>query len=178
MVGIVFIMDFLDEPERESEFMQMYNYYEKTLIGVAMKRVHNIQLAEDCVHEALIKIAKNFSRIDNPVSKETKSYICRIVDNTAIDMYHSEIEKHVNSEDLYEADLWKQSEEIFEKEFEAQELSLMLDTLPDDVKNYLVLHYCHKMTLKEISKTFGISYYLLSKKIKHALNALKGENDE
>ena len=173
MINIVFLLDFLDDPDLEKEFLEMYFHYEKTFMNIAMNKVHNYHLAEECVIDALEAMAKSFSTVRDPYSKEGKTYLCRIVENISIDTYKRERLRPL-ADDFCEEDFWEQSEEMFSKDFEIRELALMLEKLPEDVRTYLSLHYVNKLTLKEIGKLFNISYYKLSKIIREALEELKG----
>lgn len=178
MIDIFLMLDFLDDPDLETEFIEMYQRYEKTFMEIAMSKVHNHHIAEECVIDALEAIAKKFSTIQDPFSKQGKSYVCRIVENISIDTYNRENRRPIIHEEFSEEDYWEQSEKIFVNNLEAQELSLMLEKLPEDVQTYLSLHYINKLTLKEIGEIFNISYYKLSKTINEALEELRGAERE
>ena len=179
MIDIIFILDFLDDPSDEEDFLVTYEHYKNLMMKIALDRLNNnYELAEECVQDSLIKIAKSYQKLDAAVSRSTKSYICSVVRTTATNMFHKEINRPFISADIKDEMVWEQSQSSYFEKFEAQELSIMLDELPDDVKSYITLYYVHGHTNKEISKMFNISYYLLTKKLKNAYETLKGDNYE
>lgn len=178
MINIVLFLDFLDDPDLESEFLDMYFHYEKIFMKIAMDKVHNHHIAEECVSDALEAIAKRFSTIKDPYSKEGKTYLCRIVENISIDTYKKEHLRPIINDEFSEEAFWEQSEKLFSNDYEVRELSILLEKLPEDVRTYLSLHYINQLTLKEIGEIFHISYYKLSKKINAALEELKGAEVE
>ena len=80
-------MTLIDSEEEQSKFEQIYQKYKGLLFYVANEILNNEYDAEDAVHQAFIKIAKNMKKIGEVECPKTKGFIVTIVENKAIDLY-------------------------------------------------------------------------------------------
>ena len=60
---MLFYLSLIDTEEEKSKFEQLYHLYRYTMLHVAVSILKETQLAEDAVHEAFIRIAKNLHKI-------------------------------------------------------------------------------------------------------------------
>ena len=72
---IAFYMAFIDDEDDGEKFEIIYNEYRKRMVSTAYSILRNHEDAEDAVHEAFIRIAKNMKAIDDPKSKKTLAYV-------------------------------------------------------------------------------------------------------
>lgn len=118
--------------------------------------LHDYQLAEDAVSEALIRIYKNLSKIEDPNSNRSVAYLITIVKNTALSMLSKEqgkaydpIEETVQDEfDLEDAIL---------SDISSGEIMSVVDLLGEELKGVFLLKYAYDLPHKEIGKQLGIS---------------------
>ena len=80
----MFIYTFDTEGEK-GKFEVIYYRYRDMLYMCALGIVKNSADAEDVLHDAFIKIAKNIKQIDDINSKSTAAYLAVITKNTAYD---------------------------------------------------------------------------------------------
>ena len=66
---------------------QLYTLYEQKMYVIAYSILNNSWQAEDAVSDAFVKIIKNLHKIKDIKSDQTKKFIIRIIQNTAIDLY-------------------------------------------------------------------------------------------
>lgn len=140
----------IDSPHEQSKFEKIYIEYKDLMYFVANKILNNNADAEDAVHQAFIKIVENINRIDEPISKKTKNYICIITETTALDMYRSN--KRRNSVE-YIADV----ETLSFEHIGGNELANCILKLPSNYRNVILLKYHHGFSYKEIAKLLSIS---------------------
>ena len=63
-----------------------YRINQKAMLGVAYKILHDATLAEDAVHNAMLKILQYPNNIDFDDEIKTRNYFARVVRNVSIDM--------------------------------------------------------------------------------------------
>lgn len=80
----------IDSPSDREKFNAIYNEYRELMFRAAMSVLRREALAEEAVQESFLKIAKNISRISEPVCSKSASFIVIIVRNTAIDILRKE----------------------------------------------------------------------------------------
>lgn len=76
----------IDTREDEERFVLLYERYKGLMKYVADRILHDRNLAEDAVHEAFIKIAKNFNGVGEIMCPETKNFVVVITRRAALDM--------------------------------------------------------------------------------------------
>lgn len=72
----------IDSENDKRKFVILYEKYRHLMLKVAYDVLRDNYLAEDAVHEAFIKVAKNMEKIG-----ETKRYLITITKNSTIDIY-------------------------------------------------------------------------------------------
>ncbi len=179
---MILFLDLLDTDDEKEKFEKLFNKYSNLLFQIAMKKVNNIEDAEDCVQETFLYVAKNFYKIGNIESKKTKNYLATVVSGYAINKYRRS--KKIDYVPEEELDKIKYLEDIsYLKVYESVELALLINKLDDEMKIYIFLKYVYGYTSKEIAEMYGIKDYYVRRKIIAAKNQLKkmynkGEDDE
>lgn len=95
------------------KFTQLYLQYYQNMIRYATSIVKSVNIAEELVHDAYIKILKHIEEIEEPSSARTKRYLLVTVRNVCF-VY---LLKNVPTEDLadYEAVLCNPLDSIWDK---------------------------------------------------------------
>ncbi len=162
----------------------IYNDYYKKVSCFVMKKVGNEHLAEDIVSDVFLKIAGNIDRFD-PGKAAVSTWVYTIANNTVLDYYrtrkvHSEIpEENGESGALPEAlvDSVPLDSALIEND-ELNELAEALGSIPQRLRDIVILHYYENLTLKDVAGRMGMSYAnvkILHKKALQELKNLLGE---
>lgn len=160
----------IDNEEDKLKFEKLYNEYKQIMFYVANKILNDTYLAEDAVHLAFIRIAKNIDKIDLGVKHKTKKFIVVVTKNVAIDMYNKIIkENSIQLKIYYEKfqDLEKGEDVISDK------ILLAIDSLNPNYKNILSLKYSQGYTDKEIAQILEIREENVRKRLSRAKIKLK-----
>ena len=83
---LVYYLQMLDTPEEKMRFEQIYLKCRGLMYRVADSILHDHQEAEDAVHNAFMKIIKNFSKFQNTPTKDLAPQITVIARNEAISL--------------------------------------------------------------------------------------------
>ncbi len=162
----------------------IYTDYYKKVSYFVTKKVGNDQIAEDIVSDVFLKIASNIDRFD-PEKAAVSTWVYTIANNTVLDYYrtrkvYSEIpaengESGVLPETL--VDSAPLCSALIENE-ELEELAEALGSIPERLRDIVILHYYQNMTLKEVAERMGMSYAnvkILHKKALFQLRAALGK---
>lgn len=95
-------LQLLDTEKEKADFELLYEKYRRLMHWVAKDIMHDDGLAEDAVHEAFLRVIKNFHKIHEISCPETKNFLVIIVRNVAISMRDKEI-KHEKELDIISA---------------------------------------------------------------------------
>ncbi len=83
-------LSLIDNEQDKNLFEQLYEQHRHTMLLVANRILHDQMLAEDCVHDAFLKILDHLEKISDPKCNKTRSFIVLIVRNIAIDCYRKQ----------------------------------------------------------------------------------------
>ena len=143
-------------------------YYPK-IMKYCLWHLSSREEAEDATQEVMIKVVRHLRRITR--SFHFKSYIYQIAKNTCIDIYRK---KHVDTVPLdpltHEAVL---AETVYR--FKDDELISLIHTLPDDLREVILLRYGQQMSLQEIAEATGVSMRTAQSRLRRAVNKIRKE---
>ncbi len=167
MIGL--FLNLLDTQSEKDKFTALYEKYKNLLYYIAFSKVHNNEVAEECVQETFFYVAKHFDKIGEIDSGKTKGYLAAVVTGFAIDYYNKE-----NKVDISSSDDDKSDDLSYFENFDALELTHAFDSvLNEEEKIYIYLKYIYGYKSLEIAKMYGISDALVRKKLERAKNKLK-----
>ena len=86
---MLLLLSLLDTEEEKSKFKEIYDEYKSLMFFTSFKILNNEKDAEDAVHEAFLRVIKNFEKIYEVKCPKTRAYLVTIVENISIDMYRS-----------------------------------------------------------------------------------------
>lgn len=159
----------LDTEEEKQGFELLYETYRKLMHWVANNILCDEKLAEDAVHEAFLRIIKNFNKINEILCPETRSFVVIIVRNIALNMREkkkSEDEFHEVKEDI-SFGFDETADEICR-----QEIINVIMSLSDALKEVLMLYGYFGYTISEIAKLLDITEDAAYKRLQRARNIL------
>lgn len=138
----------IETEEERSKFEKIYIQYRRLMYSVAFRVLNNSEDAEDAVHTAFIRIAKNIEIINDDVGSLTGLMIT-IARNTAIDIYRKRSKQAtVELTDDIEAP---------NTETNLDESAGCLEKLPERQKTILLLKYHYGYNNDEIAKLLDIT---------------------
>jgi len=125
--------------------------------------------AEDATQEVMIKVVRHIKRITR--SFHFKPYIYQITKNTCIDIYRKKQIDTVPLDPLAHEAVLKETE----YQFKDDELVSVISTLPDDLKEVILLRYGQQMSLQEIAEATGVSMRTAQSRLRRAVNRIRKE---
>ncbi len=146
----------IDTEENKRKFEILYNQYKHLMLKVAYDVLKDTHLAEDAVHEAFIKLAKNMSKVGEVSARETKRYLITIIKNTSINIYNkrkSQLQHEIYVDELGESEtpLTYMDSDIDRGFFE------ILNNLPIKYRDVFILKYANRLDNDEIAKLLNIT---------------------
>ena len=169
-----------DDPKEQERFRQLYSKYQQHMYSRAYYFMRNEQDSLDVVQEAFFSIAKNFVKIGDIDSTETKNYIMTIVENKARnELINVSRRKAAEEALLSQWKLERQTEHRSGKYTEADIVKMIL-TMPEIYSGPLYMYHIQGMHVKEIAEALGITMPTIRKRLERARKMLKeiiGEED-
>ncbi len=170
---MVLFLSLIDGQEEKREYIDIYNKYKSGVYYIALSRLHKRELAEECVQEVFLSVAKNFNKFNSCDEGHLKGLIFTVAKYKAIDLFNSENrQKGVSLDDACELD-----ERIFE-DFALSELKMAIDSLPDGIKYVMELKYAYGFKVREIADIISISESAVKKRVKKGLSLLRENLEE
>lgn len=167
----------IDTEEERERFSEIYNEYNKLVYYIAYEKLHTKELAEECVQETYIYIAKNFAKFLSDDKEKLKSHIATVAKGKAISIYRKEF-KYMY--DLSETET-EAFTEIQDSAFDIADVVALrsaMEKLSDEENNLLQLKYVYDMRSAEIAKLYNISDTSVRKKIQRVKEKLMNMIDE
>jgi len=153
---------------------RIYEKYRDNLLILAIALSHDVNLAEDAVHDVFVAFAQNIASFK--LTGSLKAYLARCVANRVRDLMrtgHSQA-KALNSQRACSAvvDLNEPSRFITCNE-ELRLLSSALAGLPDEQREVIVLHIHGQMRFRIIAKSLGISVNTVKGRYRYGIRKLR-----
>ena len=142
--------------------------------------VKNQQLAEDIFQDTFIKVIR--SLIDGKYKDNGRfvSWVIRIAHNLIIDHFRKEKQINTLSNDDYESDIFNSRklsdqniEELMIREQITNDVRLLIDELPDEQKQVILLRHYGGMSFKEIADQTDVSINTALGRMRYALINLR-----
>ncbi len=159
--------------EDQNAFSYLYDNYAAALNGIIMRMVDDIQLAEDILQDAFLKIWNNFKQYDNSKGR-LFTWMINITRNLTIDTLRSKgykkqkkISQDENSVTTY------QDKNFTSERFDTIGLRKQLQYLKPDQKVIIDLAYFNGYTQEEISKEMDIPLGTVKTRMRSAIIELR-----
>jgi RNA polymerase sigma-70 factor (ECF subfamily) len=138
--------------------------------------VRNRELAEDIFQETFVKAIVTIKQDRYTENGKFRAWISRIAHNLIIDNYRQEKNEQTISNDDCEVDLFnnsKLSEGTVEDEMIKNQILMdvkkLIDYLPDNQKEVLMLRYYQDLSFKEIADITGVSINTALGRMRYAI---------
>ncbi|MGF7141113.1 RNA polymerase sigma factor [Roseimarinus sediminis] len=159
------------------ELIQRYKDKVYTYILITIKNQH---LAEDIFQETFIKVIRSLNLGKYTDNGKFASWVMRIAHNLIIDHYRRERNMNTYSNDGSEIDLFNSArfseenvEEVMINEQILNEVRDLVEELPDDQKQVVIMRHYLGLSFKEIADQTGVSINTALGRMRYALINLR-----
>jgi RNA polymerase sigma-70 factor (ECF subfamily) len=164
---------FLLQSQDQNAFSYLYDNYAAALNGTIYRMVEDIQLSEDILQEAFIKIWNNFKTYDSSKGR-LFTWMVNITRNLTIDTLRSKGYKKQQKISQDENSVTTYQDKNFSAErFDSIGLRQKLATLKPEQKDIIDLAYFNGYTQEEISKQMGIPSGTVKTRMRAAIMELR-----
>lgn len=144
----------------------MYERYNKLVFSIAMKRLGNHDLSEECVQETFLIVAQKIDKFKDLDEKHRRNLICMVAKGKAVDSIRKEKVFDL-SENIENVNI-----SLFDT-FEAIEIADEIGKLTEFEQTYIFLKYSYGFSNIEISKMYSLSASYVGRVINNALAKIK-----
>ena len=142
--------------------------------------VKNQQLAEDIFQDTVIKVIRSLKLGKYKDNGKFVSWVIRIAHNLTIDHFRKEKQISTFSNEDYEADIFNCKklsdgtiEDILVEKQIVSEVRLLIEELPEDQKQVILLRHYGGLSFKEIAEQTGVSINTALGRMRYALINLR-----
>jgi len=142
--------------------------------------VKNQSLAEDIFQDTFIKVIKSLKEGKYKDNGKFVSWVIRIAHNLTIDHFRKEKQINTYSNEDYEADIFNSKklsestvEDIMVESQIIKEVRLLIDELPEDQKQVILLRHYGGLSFKEIADQTDVSINTALGRMRYALINLR-----
>lgn len=142
--------------------------------------VKNQSLAEDIFQDTFIKVIKSLKEGKYKDNGKFVSWVIRIAHNLTIDHFRKEKQINTYSNEDYEADIFNSRklsestiEDIMVESQIIKEVRLLIDELPEDQKQVILLRHYGGLSFKEIADQTDVSINTALGRMRYALINLR-----
>ena len=142
--------------------------------------VKNQSLAEDIFQDTFIKVIKSLKEGKYKDNGKFVSWVIRIAHNLTIDHFRKEKQINTYSNEDYEADIFNSKklsestvEDIMVESQIIMEVRLLIDELPEDQKQVILLRHYGGLSFKEIADQTDVSINTALGRMRYALINLR-----
>lgn len=142
--------------------------------------VKNQQLAEDIFQDTFIKVIKSLQEGKYKDNGKFVSWVIRIAHNLTIDHFRKEKQINTYSNEDYEADIFNSKklsdhtiEDLMVEKQIVNEVRMLIDELPDDQKQVILLRHYGGLSFKEIAEQTDVSINTALGRMRYALINLR-----
>ena len=144
-----------------------------TYILLVVKDQH---LAEDIFQDTFIKVIRSLAEGKYKDNGRFLSWVIRIAHNLVIDHFRKEKQMNTISNDSYEADIFnskkfsdKNIEEMIIRDQILNDVKMLLDELPEDQRQVVLLRHYGGLSFKEIADQTNVSINTALGRMRYAL---------
>ena len=139
------------------DYDALYSGFLPVLMKVALNVVHDTETAEEICQEAFIRLFER--KIPFSKEEEVRFWLIRVVKNLSLNVFRKRKNEAVAVEKLQQIHRSAEpsAEDLFSAEEEKRRLRKAVDSLPDKLKEVLVLKEFGEMNYKEIARALRIS---------------------
>ncbi|MBA7517475.1 RNA polymerase sigma factor CarQ [subsurface metagenome] len=155
---------------------ELINRYKTKVYTYILLMVKNQQLAEDLFQETFIKVIQSLKMHKYKDNGKFVSWIIRIAHNLVIDHFRKEKQINTCNNEDYETDLFNSSkfsakniEQLIVHDQIIKDVRKLIDELPDDQKEVVILRHYGQLSFKEIAEQTDVSINTALGRMRYAL---------
>jgi len=155
---------------------ELINRYKTKVYTYILLMVKNQQLAEDLFQETFIKVIQSLKMHKYKDNGKFVSWVIRIAHNLVIDHFRKEKQINTCNNEDYEADLFNSSkfsakniEQLIVHDQIIKDVRKLIDELPDDQKEVVMLRHYGNLSFKEIAEQTDVSINTALGRMRYAL---------
>lgn len=164
----------------QSAIETLINRHRSKVYTYILLTIKNQQLAEDLFQETFIKVIQSLRNGKYKDNGRFLSWVIRISHNLIIDHFRKEKQMNSVSNDDSEVDLFnskkladKNIEEIIVNNQIMSEIRLLINELPEDQREVVLLRHYGGLSFKEIAEQTGVSINTALGRMRYALINLR-----
>ncbi|MGN0630566.1 MAG: RNA polymerase sigma factor [Ruminococcus sp.] len=166
----------MSSEDNQFKIKRLYELYEQPMYRIAYAVLHNVQQAEDAVHDAFVAIMKSKADIGEPESAETKHFMVQTVRNTAINRYRKNARDSERFTELDDTaaqipDSKNDVEECIRHMEQSETVEEILSFLSTSEREILLLRCREELSFKEIASRLSLSEAAVRKRYERARKA-------
>lgn len=158
----------------------LINRHKNKIFTYIILIVKNQSLAEDIFQDTFIKVIKSLKEGKYKDNGKFVSWVIRIAHNLTIDHFRKEKQINTYSNEDYEADIFNSKklsentvEDIMVESQIIREVRLLIDELPEDQKQVILLRHYGGLSFKEIADQTDVSINTALGRMRYALINLR-----
>lgn len=160
----------IEAPDDKQKFRQLYERYFAQMHYIAYSILRSPELADEAVHEAFLKIIKNFSKISDLECQDLAGWIVIIIRNTSLTILQKEKRSLPIADESLFRRIDKQNAALLD---EHEELLAEINALSPQNRAILELHYFGGYKAREIAEMLGLSTYSVQQRLSRTIRRLR-----
>lgn len=168
------VMQFIEGNQSGIELL-IHRHKTKLFTYISMY-IRDKSLAEDIFQETFLKVINSLRAGKYKDNGKFLSWVMRIAHNLIIDHFRKEKQSNILSNDAYDTDLFNSKklsdsniEEIIVKDQIEKDVRKLLDELPDDQREVVLLRHYAGLSFKEIADQTNVSINTALGRMRYAL---------
>lgn len=169
---MIIYLSLLDSQEDHSKFTLLYNTYRHAMMHAAYSILNDQGLAEDAVHDAFVRAAKNFRKIGAVNSPQTKAFLIIITRNVALTIAKQNGRTLIfDEESTINAIADNTTDKDFEN-FDFDRIVQVIRQLPATYTDVMYLNVVEGYSVKEISAIMELGAEAVKKRLQRGRKIL------
>ncbi len=168
------VMEFVNG--RESSIEVLIRRHQKRVYSYILLLVKKQDVAEDIFQETFIKVIKSLKEGRYVDTNRFSSWVMRIAHNLIIDHFRREKQAKMVSKDAYEVDILnhpKYSDKTVEENIVFEQIltdvRALIDQLPDDQREVVLMRHYAGLSFKEIAEQTNVSINTALGRMRYAI---------
>ena len=174
---LTIFISMIDDPEDQTKFEKIYNKYHNDMIKIAYSITKKQYIAEEVVQDSLYIIVKNINRIKIDSDEMLKSYVYKLVKNTALNTMRKE--GHIIfTEDIENIDITIDAEKIIDENEAYNFIVRKISSLPGIYRDVLILNIVNGFSSKDIAALLDTKHSTVKSRLSRGMKILKSILEE
>ncbi len=183
--SLQYYLALIDNEADQLKFEELYHKYKKRMYYTAKDYLKDEFLAEDVVHEALCKIARNMDKLYGKPENEIEGFVMLVAKRASIDAYRKRrlyFDKEIYDDRTDDED--DNTNSFLERHapavempdvpgFEGSDVGRAILSLGDEAKNVFLLKYSYGYDNRDISEITGFSVAKIEKLLSRSKKKLR-----